>query len=600
MKRGSVLAIAMVVGVGFAPAEALAYVPVSQLEDLTPDHWSYAAIKALVEKYQVLEGNPDRTFRGARTLTRYELAAALARVMAKVEGMITSATGAPLGPDPMVNPEDLRTIARLQREFRDELEVLKGRVDAIDARLKAVETRTRLAGELRYEARDWLGASPLAVAPFGEYRLRHRVDLTTDLRDDLSTVAALGWDVYGARMAGNAFATTQGANATATDMYVQRAYLRYQPGPFRVHAGLFNLAEVWTLGSSFRSPFQQRYWQEALGGYGFVGTPGMSLNGGGTLTRMLGAGGGAAPNSNPVWWLAGTDVVRQSLDPNFAAPNFPLANFSAAAQGEAGPFTAGVAISQPGVSGRDPARLAALGLPDSLPQPELYPNGARLVAQVGADFGAVRAQVAARVPSSFVDDPGVANKTLTAAVDLGSEAFGLSLQAVGRSAFTGNFRLEKASAQLGSDDLLGTGFGLGVGAVGGTVMNTALATPFGSGLTPAFGFATANPSRSLLDGTSGLDYLSYGLTLKLPGLGFFPSFTLAAQQTAGPGMGAAMGSGLTLATELALKDWPRLNLAYSSGKFNPLDPATPTVDNSLLGSGLVSHEQLSATMVVPF
>lgn len=599
MKRWSVLAIAMSVAVGIAPAPAWAYVPVSQLQDLTPDHWSYAAIKALVEKYQVLEGNPDRTFRGARTLTRYELAAALARVMAKVEGMISSATGAPLGNDPMVNPEDLRTIARLQREFRDELEVLKGRVDAIDTRLKAVETRTRLAGEMRYEARDWLGAAPMASAPFAEYRLRHRIDLTTDLRDDLTTVAALGWDVYGARMSGNAFATNQAGTGTVTDMYVQRAYLRYQPGPVRVNVGLLNLSEVWTLGSSFRSPFQQSFWREGLGGYGFVGTPGMTVDGGGTLTRMLPQGGGPAPNSNPVWWLSGTDVVRQALDPNSAAPAYPLANFTAAAQGEAGPFSAGVAINQPGVAGRDVTRLGALGLPDSLPQPELYANGSRLVAQVGADFGAVRAQLAARVPHSFLDDAGVANKTVTAAVDLGSEAFGLSLQAVGRTAFTGNFRLEKASAQLGSDDLLGTGFGLGIGAVGGTVMNTALATPFGSGI-PAFGFSAGNPNRSLLDGTSGMDYLSYGLTVRLPGIGFFPSFTVAAQQTAGPGMGPAIGSGLTLATELALKDWPRLNLAYSTGKFNPLDPATPTVDNGLLGSGLASHEQLSATMVVPF
>src|SRR3989338_6206792 len=128
-KLSRLLAAAIAASLPLAPLPAMAFTPVSELKDVTPDHWAYAAIQSLIEKYEVMEGFPDKSFRGPKTLTRYEMAAALAKVMAKVEELIASATGNPISVDPGVNPEDLRTIARLQREFRDELEVLKGRVD---------------------------------------------------------------------------------------------------------------------------------------------------------------------------------------------------------------------------------------------------------------------------------------------------------------------------------------------------------------------------------------------------------------------------------------------------------------------------------------
>ncbi len=592
------LAAAIAASVPLAPLPAMAFTPVSELKDVTPDHWAYAAIQSLIEKYEVMEGFPDKSFRGPKTLTRYELAAALAKVMAKVEELVASATGNPISVDPGVNPEDLRTIARLQREFRDELEVLKGRVDMIDTRVQTIEKRVRTSGEVRNEYRSYLGAAPQAHQPFDEVRVRNRVNFDASLADELKATSSLYWDVYGPQSIGAAYATTGSTTAPWTEMYVSRAYMSYTPGGFGIHAGLGNVSEMITLGSTLKNPFTQNVWREGLGGYGFVGTPGLNLNGGTVLARMT--PGGSTATTNPVWWLTGTDITQQALDPNATQAIFPRGNYAAAASGEAGPFSLGVAVYNGGLAGRDLGRLGALGYATNLPQPETFNLGSRMVTALGADFGFVRAQVAAKTPGLVHEDLGGFNKTLTGTLDLGSDALGVSLQTVARSAFTGQFTPTQASVTLASNDLFGTGFGLGLGLNSGTVIDTSLQG------TNAFKLAT--PAKSLMQGLGGTDYNCYGLALKLPGFSIFPNLTLAAQQTAGPGFSGNIASGLTAQADIKLFQLPLMQLEYSSGKFDPnLDngllsnpgPATGGTPGAAPGS-TVSHELLALQMVVPF
>jgi hypothetical protein len=580
-------------GTGLAAPSALAFTPVSELKDVPPTHWAYNAIQTLVEKYEVLEGFPDNTFRGNRTLTRYEVAAALAKVMAKVEEMIASATGQPINVDKGLNPEDLRTIARLQREFRDELEVLKGRVDILDTRVGAIEKRLRWGGEMRAEYRDFLGASPIASTPFADYRLRSRLNLDATLTDTIAYHGSLLWDVYGAPSTGDAFATARSTTSSNpfTEMYIYRSYGSYTPGWMNLHGGLVNVSEVLNLGSSMKDPFATNVWREATGGFGFVGTPGLAVDAGATPNfATVGSGDAATRN---VWWLPGTDVALQSLDPNATQGVFPLSSFTVAANGEAGPFSLGVGVYQPGVAGRDVARLGALGYPASLPGPETYATGSRMLAALGADFGFVRAQVAAKTPS-LTDNLGAFNKTLTGSVDVGTDALGLSVQGVALTDFGGgNFVPARVSAKLASNDLFGTGFGLGLGTNMGTAVNTAGQT-----------FVGPAGNRSLMQGLAGIDYGSYGLYLRIPGFSILPSLTLAAQQTAGPGFSGTIASGLTAQAEVQLFDLPRMQLEYSSGKFNPLTvdgDGNPTGSNGLLDqSSFISNEQLTATLVFPF
>jgi hypothetical protein len=572
--------------VALTAESAAAFTPVSELKDVPPTHWAYNAIQTLVEKYEVMEGFPDNTFRGNRTLTRYELAAALAKVMAKVEEMISSATGAPISVDKGLNPEDLRTIARLQREFRDELEVLKGRVDMLDTRVGAIEKRLRWSGEMRAEYRDFLGASPIASSPFADYRLRSRLNLDATLTETIAYHGSLFWDVYGAPSAGDAFAVAKAGSGPFTEMYMYKSYGSYTPGWLALHAGLVNISDVLTLGSNLKDPFTTNVWREGTGGFGFVGTPGLAMNPGASPAfATVGGGTTATAATANVWWLPGTDVALQSLDPNATQAIFPRSSFTAAASGDAGPFNLSVGVYQPGVAGRDLGRLAALGYPASLPGPETYTMGSRMLAALGADFGYVRAQVAAKAPGSFAQGLDQLDKTLTGTLDIGSDALGLSLQGVANTSFTGSFLPDRVSAKLASNDLFGTGFGLGLGTNLGTVV--------GLGTNNLFTAPTGN--RSLMQGMSGIDYGSYGLYLRIPGFSIIPSLTLAAQQTAGPGFSGTIASGLTAQAEVQLLELPRMQVEYSSGKFNP------GTNNGLLdNTSFISNEQLTAQMVIPF
>jgi hypothetical protein len=48
-----------------------------QIKDLPADHWAVKSVTEMVDKYQVMDGYPDGSFRGGKRLTRYEGAAIL-------------------------------------------------------------------------------------------------------------------------------------------------------------------------------------------------------------------------------------------------------------------------------------------------------------------------------------------------------------------------------------------------------------------------------------------------------------------------------------------------------------------------------------------
>lgn len=62
----------------------------SQLRDVTPDHWAYAAIKNIVDKYKIMDGYPQGVFGGDQKLTRYEVAALIKRFVEYVDKNILS------------------------------------------------------------------------------------------------------------------------------------------------------------------------------------------------------------------------------------------------------------------------------------------------------------------------------------------------------------------------------------------------------------------------------------------------------------------------------------------------------------------------------
>ena len=120
----------------------VAQVPsVESLRDVEPTDWAYTALRSLIEKYDLVAGYPDNTFRGERPLSRYEFAALLNEALEGLE-LIENA----------IASDDLAVIEKLIQNFNGELAILKGRVDGTEARVLDLEATqfsatTKLRGQ---------------------------------------------------------------------------------------------------------------------------------------------------------------------------------------------------------------------------------------------------------------------------------------------------------------------------------------------------------------------------------------------------------------------------------------------------------------------
>ncbi|MDR2522328.1 MAG: S-layer homology domain-containing protein, partial [Synergistaceae bacterium] len=108
--------------------------------DVPMNHWAYDAIGQLAAK-GVLSGYPDGTYKGKQPTTRYEMASALARALALVD--LSKAS-----------KQDSEMLKKLVVEFKDELDALGVKVDELDVRVSAIESRLggwRITGVLRQD-----------------------------------------------------------------------------------------------------------------------------------------------------------------------------------------------------------------------------------------------------------------------------------------------------------------------------------------------------------------------------------------------------------------------------------------------------------------
>lgn len=121
--------------------------------DLERTHWAAEAISQLVDKYGVMSGYPDKKFRGQRTLTRYEMAAALYQVMKYIDEQVASHQGQTIDTSKFATKEDLKQLAALQMEFKKELDMLKeGHMD-LAKRVDMLE-RVKVHGMVEVRYRD--------------------------------------------------------------------------------------------------------------------------------------------------------------------------------------------------------------------------------------------------------------------------------------------------------------------------------------------------------------------------------------------------------------------------------------------------------------
>jgi hypothetical protein len=121
--------------------------------DLDRTHWAATAIQELVDKYKVMSGFPDKKFRGSKTLSRYEMAAALYQVMKYVDEKVANVKPEEVDLSNYATKDDLKQIAALQMEFKKELDMLKEGHMELAKRVDMLE-RVQVHGRVEVRYRD--------------------------------------------------------------------------------------------------------------------------------------------------------------------------------------------------------------------------------------------------------------------------------------------------------------------------------------------------------------------------------------------------------------------------------------------------------------
>lgn len=194
---------------------------VSQFSDVQPTDWAFQALQSLVERYGCVAGYPNGTFRGNRALSRFEFAAGLNSCLDRVNELIATATA------DMVSKQDLATLQRLQEEYANELQTVKGQADALEARTAELEanqfsTTTKLSGEAIFSLSQAFGdnvafANKTTANP-QEVKLDSKATFSNRVRLTLNS-SFRGTDQLQTRLnAGNIAANNSSTATTGTNM----------------------------------------------------------------------------------------------------------------------------------------------------------------------------------------------------------------------------------------------------------------------------------------------------------------------------------------------------------------------------------------------
>ncbi|GET37143.1 iron uptake porin [Microseira wollei] len=199
------------------PPELEEITNVDQLEDVTPDHWAYQALRSLVEKYRCISGSGDGNFNGNRAMTRYEFAAAFNNCLLKIRRSIDSLNNL------LPQQEELETLERLQAEFATEIQKITNRIGNVEQRVTYLQERqfsttTVLRGVGIFNLNSAFGDQK-AVGP-GSHSRREELDVNATLSG--ATILTLDTSFTGKdrlrtqMLAGNI--TGSGRSLTGTDM----------------------------------------------------------------------------------------------------------------------------------------------------------------------------------------------------------------------------------------------------------------------------------------------------------------------------------------------------------------------------------------------
>lgn len=168
------------------------------LVDVPSNHWAEDAVQKIVNA-GLVEGYPDRTYKGERPLTRYEYAMVVARMLDMLDKTYCLKDeckgAAPAAIDPAQLDEIRDIVKKLAAEFKDELAALKVKVDENANKIAKLESKVdkaflgklQVSGSIRQriDVPDTDLSNDAFVNSF--YTLHYRVAAA-----DLSNVAASG------------------------------------------------------------------------------------------------------------------------------------------------------------------------------------------------------------------------------------------------------------------------------------------------------------------------------------------------------------------------------------------------------------------------
>ncbi|MEN6414718.1 MAG: S-layer homology domain-containing protein [Veillonellales bacterium] len=159
MKKTLILTLALVFVLSIGSA---AFAAANPFVDVPAKHWSYDAVAKLAQA-GLIDGYNDGTFRGDKTMTRYEMAQVVAKAMAKSD---------------KASAENKALVDKLAVEFSSELQNLGVRV----AKLEANQSAVKIGGDIRMRY-DNLDKSDAV------WKNRLRITMTGNINDTTSLYA---------------------------------------------------------------------------------------------------------------------------------------------------------------------------------------------------------------------------------------------------------------------------------------------------------------------------------------------------------------------------------------------------------------------------
>jgi len=213
---------------GFATAKSF--------DDVPKTHWAYDAVEYLASK-GLVEGFPDGTYQGNKTMTRYELAMLVARAYAKMEEMIAAGGKSTVDVEAIMND--------LMEEFNPEIDELRTMVDANGAKIVDLEKKLQensvkdadLAAKLDKLGSKFKFNGTMKLRWDGKYynpgdkriqrpRMSFRFDMKAPVNEEIT---------FGGRLATGGEGANIATETTLTDEFglkafdLERAYLEWKP-----------------------------------------------------------------------------------------------------------------------------------------------------------------------------------------------------------------------------------------------------------------------------------------------------------------------------------------------------------------------------------